>query len=115
MKPKASAPTPPAAGGEEAAEDVSGPREGDKNGADGEPEPKQGSPQPPDKLMDDITCKLKDIIGEEHDDLPLLVELVTVCLELKKSPEEMQGELEKFLGDKTGSFTSWLTEHVSAQ
>ncbi|KAI4385593.1 hypothetical protein MLD38_003600 [Melastoma candidum] len=56
--------------------------------------------------------KLKEFMGDYTDDT--LVEYVVVLLRNGRRKEEARNELDVFLGDDSGSFISWLWDHLAA-
>ncbi|CAJ1427975.1 unnamed protein product [Effrenium voratum] len=59
-----------------------------------------------------VTEKLQGIIGG-YGELSVLVEYISVMLQSSRPPETIQAELEAFLQDKSGPFTSWLCEKLA--
>ncbi|GJQ89325.1 nucleotide-binding alpha-beta plait domain-containing protein, partial [Tanacetum coccineum] len=62
------------------------------------------------KLRERVSDKLKEFMGEYTDDT--LVEYVIVLLKNGRRKEEARNELNVFLGDDSGSFVSWLWDHL---
>ncbi|KAI4383905.1 hypothetical protein MLD38_009694 [Melastoma candidum] len=56
--------------------------------------------------------KLKEFMGDYTDDT--LVEYVVVLLRNGRRKEEARNELDVFLGDDSGSFITWLWDHLAA-
>ncbi|KAG0473914.1 hypothetical protein HPP92_015771 [Vanilla planifolia] len=63
------------------------------------------------RLRDRVKDKLKEFMGDYTDDT--LVEYVIVLLRNGRRKEEAKRELNVFLGDDSGSFVTWLWDHLS--
>eukprot|EP00262_Sarcandra_glabra_P000377 TRINITY_DN1043_c0_g1_i8.p1 TRINITY_DN1043_c0_g1~~TRINITY_DN1043_c0_g1_i8.p1 ORF type:complete len:722 (-),score=141.28 TRINITY_DN1043_c0_g1_i8:537-2702(-) len=64
------------------------------------------------RLRERVKDKLKEFMGDYTDDT--LVEYVIVLLRNGRHKEEARKELNVFLGDDSGSFVSWLWDHLSS-
>ncbi|KAL8028535.1 hypothetical protein ABFX02_14G167200 [Erythranthe guttata] len=64
------------------------------------------------RLREDVGEKLKEFMGDYTDDT--LVEYVIVLLKNGRSKDEAKSELNVFLGDDSGSFVSWLWDHLGS-
>lgn len=63
-------------------------------------------------LSNAVTEKLQGIIGG-YGELGVLVEYISVMLQSSRPKETIQSELEAFLQDESGPFTTWLCEKLA--
>lgn len=63
-------------------------------------------------LSNAVTEKLQGIIGG-YGELGVLVEYISVMLQSSRPKETIQSELEAFLQDESGPFTTWLCENLA--
>ncbi|XP_073026035.1 uncharacterized protein [Primulina eburnea] len=64
------------------------------------------------RLRERINEKLKEFMGDYTDDT--LVEYVIVLLKNGRQKDEAKSELNVFLGDDSGTFVSWLWDHLGS-
>eukprot|EP00435_Cladocopium_sp_Y103_P053503 s269_g17.t1 len=75
-------------------------------------DPEKLSSEQKKSLSNAVTEKLQGIIGG-YGELGVLVEYISVMLQSSRPKETIQSELEAFLQDESGPFTTWLCENLA--